>query len=436
MIRPARHIRSVLPALALALTLGACAGEPAGDAAVDAAAPAEMDHSQHQMGAGGAMDSTGAMVREPVTLTAAQERALGVTYTQVSRGALETTVRTVGRIEASEENLADVTPKIDGFVERLHVNTTGEAVHRGQALLTLYSPELVAAQEELLTALRLRERLDADSGPARDNTDRMIDAARKRLAWWDISDAQVDRLVSSGEATKTLTLVSPVSGVVLEKLVVDGQRVRAGERLYRIADLSEVWVEGDVFEQDIRFVAEGSIAHIEVSAYPGRHYMGDVSFVYPTVDRGSRTNRVRVTLSNPDLDLKPGMFATIYFDVRIDDDAVVVPREAVVITGERNLVFVREPNGTLRPQQVVLGPSAGERVEILEGLVPGEEIVASANFLVDAESRLAATGGGMPGMQHGTAVPAPAEAADHAVHDMTEPAADTSAATGPEHDHD
>ena len=427
MIRPARHIRQLLPVLtlALALTFGACAGEPAGDASVDGAAPAEMDHSQHQMGAGGATDSTGAMAREPVTLTAAQERALGVAYTQVSRSPLETTVRTVGRIEASEERLADVTPKIDGFVERLHVNTTGESVRRGQALLTLYSPELVAAQEELLTALRLRDRLDAESGPARDNADRMIEAARQRLTWWDITDAQVDRLVSSGEATKTLTLVSPVGGVVLEKFVVEGQRVHAGEQLYRIADLSEVWVEGDVFEQDIRFVAEGAMAHIEVSAYPGRHFMGEVSFVYPTVDRGSRTNRVRVNLSNPDLDLKPGMFATIYFDVRIDDDAVVVPMEAVIVTGERNLVFVREPNGTLRPQEVVLGPAAGERVEILEGLVPGEEIVASANFLVDAESRLAATGGGMPGMQHGTSEPAP----DAAAPTTPEP-------SGAEHDHD
>lgn len=431
MIRPARYIRAVLPVLAFTVAIGACADEPG----VDASAPAEMDHSQHQMGAGGAMDSTGAAVREPVTLTAAQERALGVVYTQVSRGALETTVRTVGRIEASEERLADVTPKIDGFVERLHVNTTGEAVRRGQALLTLYSPELVASQEELLTALRLRERLDADSGPARDDADRMIEAARKRLSWWDISDAQVERLVSSGEATKTLTLASPVSGVVLEKLVVEGQRVRTGDRLYRIADLSEVWVEGDVFEQDIRFVNEGSVAHIEVSAYPGRHFMGTVSFIYPTVDRGSRTNRVRVTLPNPGLDLKPGMFATIYFDVRIDDDAVIVPMEAVVITGERNLVFVREPNGTLRPQEVLLGPSADDRVEILDGLVPGEEIVASANFLVDAESRLAATGGGMPGMQHGTMEPAAGpEPAGHDMSGMDSSAA--APATGAEHDHD
>ncbi len=384
--------------LVLLLLLPACGSEPE----EEAEAPGEMDHSQHQMGGAGAMDSTGGAVREPVSLTASQERALGVVYTQVSRSPLETTVRTVGQIEASERSLAAVTPKIDGFVERLYVSTTGESVRRGQPLLTLYSPELVAAQEELLTALRLRDRLANESSAARESAERVVEASRRRLAWWDIGDTEIERLVATGEVTKTLTLFSPAAGVVLEKNVVEGQQVRAGEPLYRIADLGEVWVEGDVFEKDIRFVSEGSVAHIEVAAYPGRHFMGSVSFVYPVVDRGSRTNRVRVSLPNPDLDLKPGMFATIFFDVRIDDDAVVVPMEAVVVTGERNLVFVREPNGTLRPQEVVLGPSAGERVEILEGLVPGEEIVASANFLVDAESRLAATGGGMPGMQHGS----------------------------------
>lgn len=375
----------------------ACDGET--ETAADG--PAEVDHSAHQVGAGGGTDSTGAIAREPVSLTTAQERALGVVYMQVTRGPLETTVRTLGRIEASEARVSEVSPKIDGFVEKLYVATTGETVERGQPLATLYSPELVSAQEELLTALRLRDRLPTEAGTARDDADRMIEASRQRLAWWDITDRQVDRLIESGVVAKTLTLVSPVGGVVLDKPVLEGQRVRAGDRLYRIADLSEVWVEADVFEQDIRFVRERSVAHIEVAAYPGQHFMGSVAFIYPTVDPSSRTNRVRISLPNPGLALKPGMFATIYLDARIDDDAVVVPLEAVVVTGERNLVFVRDPDGTLRPQEVVLGPQGGGRVEILEGLIPGEQIVASANFLVDAESRLAATGGAMPGMQHG-----------------------------------
>ncbi|MBT8477415.1 MAG: efflux RND transporter periplasmic adaptor subunit [Gemmatimonadetes bacterium] len=403
MNRSVRHStdRGGRPYMRLAIVLLALLAACDRETGPGAEGPAPIDHSEHQAGSGEVTDSTGAVAREPVSLTPAQERALGVVYMQVTRSPLETIVRTVGRIEASEARVSDVTPKIDGFVERLHVATTGETVTRGQSLLTLYSPELVAAQEELLTALRLRDRLAAEAGPARDDADRLVQAARRRLAWWDITDRQVERVIESGEATKTLTLVAPVSGVVLEKTVIEGQRVRSGDRLYRIADLSEVWVEGDVFEQDIRFVRERSVAHIEVAAYPGRHFMGSVAFVYPTVDRGSRTNRVRISLANPGLALKPGMFATIYFDVEIDDDAIVVPLEAVVVTGERNLVFVRDPDGTLRPQEVVLGPQGSGRVEILEGLVPGEEIVTSANFLVDAESRLAATGGGMPGMQHG-----------------------------------
>ena len=400
MNRPARHTtrngRRAVRLLPLLALLASCGREsaPGTEGAEDP------DHSGHQASEV-AVDSAGAMAREPVSLTPTQERALGVVYMQVSRGSLETTVRTVGRIEASEARVAEVTPKIDGYVEQLHVATTGEPVRAGQPLLTLYAPELVAAQEELLAAMRLRDRLPPDAGPAHESADRLVEAARRRLAWWDITERQVDLLVERGEVSKTLTLVSPVSGIVLEKSVIEGQRTRAGDRLYRIADLSVVWVEGAVFEQDIRFVRERSVAHIEVAAYPGRHFMGSVSFVYPTVDPESRTNRVRIELPNPELALKPGMFATIYFDVRIDDDAVVVPMEAVVVTGERNLVFVRDPDSSLRPQEVVLGPQAGGRVEILEGLVPGEQIVASANFLVDAESRLAATGGAMPGMQHG-----------------------------------
>jgi RND family efflux transporter MFP subunit len=196
-----------------------------------------------------------------------------------------------------------------------------------------------------------------------------------------------------------MTLVSPVGGIVLEKNVVAGQRLTAGTPLYRIADLSEVWVEGDVFEQDLQFIREGAQAHIEVAAYPGEHLMGLVSFVYPTVDVRSRTNLIRVTLPNPDLRLKPGMFATLFFDSPLPHGTVAIPMEATIITGERNLVFVRDAGGTLHPREVVLGTNTGEWVEILAGLEVGETIVQSANFLVDAESRLAGTAG-MPGMQH------------------------------------
>jgi Cu(I)/Ag(I) efflux system membrane fusion protein len=365
------------------------------------------EHARMQAGGTqGTVDTMGMAVRQPVHLTAEQERALGVVYATVSRQTLTRTIRTVGQIAAPEPRIADVTLKVDGFVEQLFVNYTGDAVRRGQPLLSIYSPMLVAAQQELLTAKRLAAQVDSTAGDAWGGAQATLAAARRRLTYWDITPEQVEEIERSGEATKTLTLVSPVDGIVMEKTVIQGQQVMPGMRLYRIADLSSVWAEGDVFEQDLQFVRAGSQAHIEVAAYPGQHLMGKVSFVYPTVDQESRTNRVRVTVPNPGLRLKPGMYTTLYFDV-VQPNALAVPAEAVVATGERNLVFVREPDGTLRPTAVVLGARTDDRVQILEGLTQGQTVVSAATFLVDAESRLASTGSAMPGMEHGTHAPLP-----------------------------
>jgi Cu(I)/Ag(I) efflux system membrane fusion protein len=351
-------------------------------------------------GTQGDVDSTGAMIRRAVQLSPAQERALGVVYTTVGRERLVRTVRTVGVVDATEPSIATITPKTDGFVEELFVDFTGETVRQGQPLLTIYSPTLVAAQEELLTASRLAAQIDSGAGESWRDAQSMLQAARRRLGYFDITPEQVATVEATGVATKTLTLVSPVTGIVLEKAVVEGQRVVPGMQLYRLADLSTVWIEGEVFEQDIQFIRTGSEAHIEVTAYPGEHLMGAVSFVHPVIDVQSRTNRVRVTVPNPGLRLKPGMFATIFVDVVVGDDVLVVPLEAVIVTGERNLVFVRDVEGMLTPKEVVLGARADGVVQILSGLTDGETVVASANFLVDAESRLGTTGGDMPGMQH------------------------------------
>ncbi|MGA7271900.1 MAG: efflux RND transporter periplasmic adaptor subunit, partial [Acidimicrobiia bacterium] len=260
---------------------------------------------------------------------------------------------------------------------------------------------------------RLALSIDTSAGEAWQAAQATLEASRRRLAWWDITPGQISRLEQSGEVTKTLTLVSPVSGIVLEKNLVEGQRVMPGEKLYRIADLHEVWVEGELFEQDLKFVREGMQAHIEVSAYPGEHVMGRVSFVYPTVDVRSRTNRVRVTVANRDLRLKPGMFATIYFESDLGGSFPSVPMAAVIVTGERNLVFIQDSTGMLSPREVVLGARAGDRVQVLDGLKEGEVIVGSANFLVDAESRLATTGSVMPGMQHGAPDSTTPDTAEH-----------------------
>ena len=375
----------VMLTTAAVLVAAACRAKPEADAM------AGMDMGDSAVG------DSGRAERVPVHLSVEQARAIGVTFTVVARGPLARTVRTVGEVVPAEPNLAEVTAKIDGFVEQLFVDATGMPVRRGQPLLTLYSPMLVAAQEELLAAKRL------DAAAHSGDTESLLEASRRRLSYWDISAEQIERLERTGEVTKTLTLTAPVNGVVLEKMVVAGQAVTSGMKLYRIADLRTVWIEGAVFEQDLAFVRVGAPARADLAAYPGRPVDGRVSFVSPTVDAQSRTARVRVAFPNPGGRLKPGMYATLFFEALIGTDVLQVPAEAVVQTGERNLVFVVGDSGALAPREIVLGARAGQRFQVLSGLVGGERIVASANFLVDAESRLttgAATA--MPGMDMGT----------------------------------
>lgn len=341
-----------------------------------------------------------AAARQAVHLTVAQAQAIGITYAVVQRGSLGRTVRTVGQVAPAESRLAEVTTKIDGFVDRLFVDATGMTARKGQPLLTLYSPMLVAAQEELLTARRLAASVDSGEAEAWRSAQALVEAARRRLAYWDISADQIERLERTGEVTKTLTLVAPFDGVVLEKMVVAGQAVMPGMKLYRLADLSTVWIEGEVFEQDLALVRVGARASVELAAYPGESFPGRVSFVWPVVDEQSRSGRVRVAVPNAAGRLKPGMYATLLLDAQLGRDLLSVPAEAVVMTGERNLVFVLGDGGALEPREVTLGARAGERQQVLAGLREGQRIVASANFLVDAESRL---GGGkgmgnMPGM--------------------------------------
>ena len=364
------------------------------------------EHARMQAGAPAGMDTTGAGTA--VRLTAPEERALGVQYAPVTRETLIRPIRTVAHVLAPEPGIVDVTPKIEGFIERLYVASTGESVRRGQKLLDLYSPMLVAAQEELLTARRLVDAVDPAATEARRNAEATLAAARRRLVYWDVSAEQIERLERTGEVTKTLSLAAPVSGVVLEKNALEGQQVTPGMLLYRVADLTSVWAEGEVFERDLRYLQNGTVVHIEVEAYPGEHLMGRVAFVYPTVDQRTRTTRVRVIIPNPGLHLKPGMFATVFFDAEVGRDVLTVPAEAVLATGERNLVFVRAAGGQLEPRPVVVGDRAAGRIVILDGLTQGEQVVAAANFLVDAESRLRVGAAAMPGHQHGAGTPPPA----------------------------
>lgn len=337
----------------------------------------------------------------PVDLSAAQAQRIGVTYAPVTVGALAREIRTVGQVTYDETGVKTIAPKVDGWVERLYVDFTGQPVSVGEPLLAIYSPMLVQAQEELLLARRLTSDVAAGDPEARRNADELLQSARRRLAYWDVPAADVARIEQSGQVQRTITLRATASGVVVDKSVLSGQRIGSGDALYRVADLSTVWVDGEIYEQDLRAVRVGLAVTATFDAYPGESWQGRIAYVYPTVDPNTRTARVRVSLANPSLRLKPGMFATLRFAGTPRADALTVPRAAVLSTGERHIVFVRRGDGRLEPHLVQVGAQTDDRVEIVAGLDAGDTVVASATFLVDAESNLGTLMGGMgdmPGM--------------------------------------
>ncbi|HEU4786707.1 MAG TPA: efflux RND transporter periplasmic adaptor subunit [Gemmatimonadaceae bacterium] len=360
-----------------------------------------------------AAGSTASALGKSVKLSPADARRIGVTYATAELGPLSKEVRTVGQITFDETRVRTISPKIDGWVERLYVNATGQPVSVGQPLLSIYSPMLVSAQEELLLAKRLESDVAGASGDARQNASDLLASARRRLAYLDIPDGEIAEIERTGAVQRTLTLRATAGGYVLEKNVLAGQKIMAGDALYKVADLTSVWVEGEVFEQDIASVRVGQVVHADFEEMPGEHRIGRISYVYPTLDVETRTVRVRVALPNPDLRLKPGMYATIRIAGTARASVLTVPRSAVLSTGERSIVFVRDPNGSLSPREVTVGASNDERVEIVRGVAPGETVVSSATFLVDAESNLGTALGGMgdmPGMDM-TTPPKPVPAA-------------------------
>jgi Cu(I)/Ag(I) efflux system membrane fusion protein len=353
-----------------------------------------MDGQDHAAMSGGGGDE-----RLPVRLDAAAARRIGVRYATAERKVLDRTVHTVGTVTYDETRIADVSPKIEGWIERLYIDFTGAPVRRGQPLLTLYSPMLVSAQEELILARRLFDETAAEpESRAAERARQLLEATRRRLAYWDIPAGEIRRIEETGTPTKTLTLMSPASGIVVEKSVFEGGRIGPGMTLYRIADLSTVWVDGEVFEKDLGLVREGQPARVTVQAYPGETFRGSVAYVYPTVTVEARTGRVRVELANPGLRLKPGMYAEVELEIPSGGPRLVVPRGAVHATGERSWVFLQTSEGTLLAREVTTGLVAGGDIEILAGLEEGDSVVASANFLIDAESSMGSAIDAMPGM--------------------------------------
>jgi Cu(I)/Ag(I) efflux system membrane fusion protein len=312
---------------------------------------------------------------------------IGVKTGPAQRKPFVTEVRAVGRVVFEEATLADVSLKVTGWVGKIRVDAIGAPVSRGDVLFGVYSPELYAAQEEYLQALRSQQRALATSAPER--ADYLVRAARNRLRLWDIAEADLERLAQSGKPFEHLPIRSPATGYVVEKNLVEGSAFEAGQRLYRIAPLTRVWIEAEVYESELPLVREGERASVSLPYLPDRRFEATVAYVYPTLDPKTRTARLRLELPNPDLALRPDMYA----NVRLHADRgerLVVPQSAVLYTGERSFVFRALGDGRFRPQPVEIGMRSGEQVEIVSGLAAGEEIVTSATFLIASESRLRA----------------------------------------------
>lgn len=298
----------------------------------------------------------------------------------VTRGPLRRTIRTVGVIDYNEAGLADVTTKFKGWVEKLYVDTTGQQVHRGDPLFEIYAPELYSAQREYVLAL---EGTNAPGGAA------LKASARTKLKFFDITDDQIAELERTREPRKTLRAVSPQDGFVVEKMVVEGQMVDAGMKLYRLADLGLVWVQAQIYEQDLDYVKLGQEATVTLSYLPDREFRGRVTYLYPNVDEKTRTARVRMEFHNPGYFLKPGMFATVQVLSELAPSVLLVPDMAILRSGEKYTVFVALDGGKFEPHTVTLGPQAeNDTYQVLSGLNEGDRIVTSGQFLLDSESQL------------------------------------------------
>jgi len=317
---------------------------------------------------------------------------MNVRTAPVQQKDLATTVNAVGKVEYDEQKLYNVNTKISGWIEQLFVDYTGKMVQRGQPLFSIYSPELVTTQQEYLLALKNQKKVSSSSFQTiRAGGNSLLEATRKRLEYWDIPESEIERLEQTGEIKKAITLKAPASGVVLHKNAVAGEFIKAGTPAFKIADLSTVWVQASVYDYEVPWIREGQSAEMELSYQPGETYRGRVAYIYPSLDQKSRTVQVRLEFPNPNLELKPGMYADVRIQTRPKQNVTVIPNEAIIRTGERNIVFVAKGDGAFEPREVTLGMEGGQRnneIEVLSGLKPGEQIVTSGQFLFDSESRL------------------------------------------------
>jgi RND family efflux transporter MFP subunit len=347
----------------------------------------------------GAGETQGNLPEGAFRISPEKQQLIGVQYGEVAYKQVFKTLRTVGRLSYDETKIVRIHTKIDGWIEKVYVDFTGKEVKQGQPLISIYSPELLQTQQEYLLALKGRDELS--QSPFREAVvggESLLQAARKRLELWDISDEQINELEKTGKPNKTLTLYAPSDGFVMTRNAFPKQRVTPDMELYTIADLSTIWVIADIYEYEAPEIKMGQRADVTLSYYPGRVFRGRVDYIYPQLDATTRTLKARIEVSNRNLALKPDMFANV--ETRIDyGRRIVVPEEAVMDSGAEQLVFVAREGGYFEPRKTRLGPKVGNEFIALGGLRVGERVVTSANFLIDSESKLksAAAGMGMPG---------------------------------------
>lgn len=309
----------------------------------------------------------------------------------VERQDLQREIRTVGYLEYDQERMVTVTTKYSGWVEKVYVNYVGEPVEQGEPLFEIYSPELLQTEEELLSAMEYANQFDINSTEAGRRAQALVDAARERLRYWDIAPEQIEKLITTGEVFRTLQVVAPASGLVMKRVPgLEGMAVRPGMEVYHIADLRSLWLSVEIFEHQLAEIDVGSKAEVELTYFPGELFTGTVRFIEPEFSEATRTLKMKIEIPNPGGRLRAGMFGTVRFHPVLAHQVLVVPTQAVLRTGQRNVVIVDLGDGTFEPREVKIGHEGGGRVEIMEGLKEGERIVTSSQFLIDSESSLQA----------------------------------------------
>jgi len=336
---------------------------------------------------------------DTVVVSPERQQISGVRFGRAEYRNLEKVIRTVGRLDFDEKKISTVNPKIGGWIEELYADYTGKMVRKGQPLLSIYSPELVSTQQELLLALKAKEILSRSPvAEVAAGGESLVEAAKKRLLLWDITPQQIEALEKTGEIRKTMILYSPTDGFVLEKMAFKGMSLMPGTALYKIGDLSSIWVIADIYEFELPFVRVGQKGVITLNAQPGEIFEGAVTYIFPALDPKTRTVKIRFDLPNPEFRLKPEMWAQVELKVPLGRK-LVVPEEAVMDSGTMQMVFVDRGQGHFESRHIQVGAKVDGYYEVVSGLRQGERVVTSANFLIDSESQLKSAGG-TGGHQH------------------------------------